>query len=54
MKRLIRVSITNDRLLIMASLLIVLLTLAAVLVHKAYAGKSTISLNSPVSFPVDI
>jgi len=45
---------TMNRRLIMASLLIVLLTLVAVIAHKAYAGKSAISLNSPVSFPVDI
>lgn len=42
------------RRMLMAGLLFVLLTLAAMLVHQAYAGKSTISLNSPVSFPVDI
>lgn len=32
-------------------MLLVILSLA---IHNAWAGKSVISLNSPVSFPVDI
>jgi len=39
---------------IITSLFIVALALASLLVHDAYAAKPTISLNSPVSFPVDI
>jgi hypothetical protein len=31
-----------------------LLLLGGLVVHNAYAAKSVISLNSPVSFPVDI
>ncbi|MCH9698485.1 MAG: hypothetical protein K0U68_10305 [Gammaproteobacteria bacterium] len=54
MKRSIQQSTTKGRRLITTSLLVVLIALGAVAVHKAYAGKPTISLNSPVSFPVDI
>ena len=43
----------NKRMVVI-SLCIVLLALTSVLIHKAYAGKPTISLNSPVSFPIDI
>jgi hypothetical protein len=39
---------------IIAVLSILLVLLTSVLVHKVYAAKATISLNSPVSFPVDI
>ncbi len=28
--------------------------MSSLYLHKVYAGKPTISLNSPVSFPVDI
>ncbi len=39
-------------------LLVVFLTIlfvfSSAMLHKVYAGKPTISLNSPVSFPVDI
>ncbi|MDX1574416.1 MAG: hypothetical protein R3341_10350 [Methylophaga sp.] len=31
-----------------------LLLMCVMLLHNAYAGKPFISLNSPVSFPVDI
>ncbi|MCK5665503.1 MAG: hypothetical protein KAI17_18580 [Thiotrichaceae bacterium] len=49
-----RLSITNNKRMIIISLLATLLGLASLLVHDAYAAKSKISLNSPVSFPVDI
>lgn len=39
-------------LLIGASML--LLVILSLMIHNAWAGKSVISLNSPVSFPVDI
>ncbi|MDO8828132.1 hypothetical protein [Methylophaga sp.] len=39
-------------LLIGASIL--LIALLSLMIHNAWAGKSVISLNSPVSFPVDI
>jgi len=39
---------------ILISLFIALLVFSFSLVHKAYAGKSTLSLNSPASFPIDI
>ncbi len=32
----------------------VLLLISVLMLHNAYAGKPFISLNSPVSFPVDI
>lgn len=54
MKPSIKQSTLNNRSLVATSLLVVLFALAALAVHKAYAGKSTISLNSPVSFPIDI
>ena len=39
----------------LAVLLVTLLLLfSTIILHKVYAGKPTISLNSPVSFPVDI
>jgi hypothetical protein len=31
-----------------------LLVVLALMIHNAWAGQSVISLNSPVSFPVDI
>ncbi len=49
-----RLSMTFSRRVVMVSLSIILLALAAIQAHNAYAGKSKISLNSPVSFPVDI
>jgi hypothetical protein len=33
---------------------IMLLVVLSLMIHNAWAGKSVISLNSPVSFPVDI
>jgi len=39
-------------LLIGASIL--LIVVLSLMIHNAWAGKSVISLNSPVSFPVDI
>lgn len=39
---------------ILTSLFITALVFVSLLVHDAYAAKATISLNSPVSFPVDI
>jgi hypothetical protein len=47
-------SININKRMIFAGLAIVLLMLTFTLIHKAYAGKPTISLNSPASFPVDI
>ncbi len=47
-------SININKRMIFAGLSIILLILAFTLIHKAYAGKPTISLNSPASFPVDI
>ncbi len=49
-----RLSDSINKRMIVAGLSIILLMLAFTLVHKAYAGKPTISLNSPASFPVDI
>jgi hypothetical protein len=49
-----RLSISINKRMILVSLSIVLLMLTVTLIHKAYAGKLTISLNSPASFPVDI
>ena len=40
--------------MLLTSLFIMLLMLTSALIHKAYADKPRISLNSPVSFPVDI
>lgn len=42
----------RSRWLIIVAALLLISSLA--LIHKAYAGKSAISLNSPASFPVDI
>lgn len=33
---------------------IILVVVLSLMIHNAWAGKSVISLNSPVSFPVDI
>jgi len=49
-----RLLISNKKRMVVISLFIVLLVLTSALIHKAYAGKATISLNSPVSFPIDI
>ena len=49
-----KLSIGINKKMIFISLSAFLLLLAFALVHKAYAGKHVISLNSPVSFPVDI
>jgi hypothetical protein len=49
-----KLSISINKRMMVLSLCIVALVLASALIHKAYAGKSRISLNSPVSFPVDI
>jgi hypothetical protein len=49
-----RLSNSINKRMILAGLSIILLMLAFTLVHKAHAGKPTISLNSPASFPVDI
>lgn len=49
-----RLSDSINKRMIVAGLSIILLLLAFTLIHKAYAGKPTISLNSPASFPVDI
>jgi len=49
-----RFSIGINKKVIYVSLSALLLLLAFALVDKAYAGKPFISLNSPVSFPVDI
>ena len=49
-----RLSNSINKRMILAGLFIILLMLAFTLVHKAHAGKPTISLNSPASFPVDI
>lgn len=38
----------------LALLFLTLLLFSTAILHKVYAGKPTISLNSPVSFPVDI
>ena len=46
--------ISNNKKMILAGLIVVLLILSSALVHNAYAGKSKLSLNSPASFPVDI
>ncbi len=46
--------ISNYKKIIITSLFIVALIIVSSLVHDAYAAKKTISLNSPVSFPVDI
>ena len=43
-----------NKITIMISLFATLLALASLLVHNAHAAKQRISLNSPVSFPVDI
>ena len=48
-----RLPLSINKRMIVISLCIILLVLTSALIHKAYAGK-TISLNSPVSFPVDI
>ena len=42
----------RSRWLIIVATLLLMGSLA--LLHKAYAGKPAISLNSPASFPVDI
>jgi len=47
-------SISINKRMILTGLSIILLMLAFTLIHKAYAGKPTISLNSPASFLVDI
>ena len=49
-----RLSNSINKRMILAGLSIIFLMLAVTLVHKAHAGKPTISLNSPASFPVDI
>jgi len=49
-----RLSININKRMVLAGLSVILLMLTFTLIHKAYAGKPTISLNSPVSFPVDI
>lgn len=40
--------------IILISAAAVLLLMCVLMLHNAYAGKPFISLNSPVSFPVDI
>lgn len=45
---------TRTRKIILISAAAVLLLVSALMLHNAYAGKPFISLNSPVSFPVDI
>ena len=40
--------------IIFISVAVMLFLLSALMLHNAYAGKPFISLNSPVSFPVDI
>jgi len=49
-----RLSNSINKRMILAGLSIILLSLMFTLIHKTYAGKPTISLNSPASFPVDI
>jgi len=49
-----RLSIIINKRMVLAGLSVILLMFMFTLIHKAYAGKSTISLNSPASFPVDI
>ncbi len=49
-----KLSMPISRRIVMASLSVILLMLAALLAHNVFAGKSKISLNSPVSFPIDI
>jgi hypothetical protein len=49
-----RTSITINKRIIFVGLSVVLLMLTFALIHKSYAGKPTISLNSPASFPIDI
>ncbi|EEF79829.1 hypothetical protein [Methylophaga thiooxydans] len=39
---------------VLSTLVIVVLLLASTMLHNVYAGKPFISLNAPVSFPVDI
>ena len=39
---------------VLSTLAIVVLLLASNMIHNVYAGKPIISLNAPVSFPVDI
>lgn len=45
-------SINKRKIIVLLSL--VFLILAFTVIHNVYAGKPTINLNSPVSFPVDI
>ncbi len=45
---------TINKKVIYAGLVLLLLTISFAIVHKVYAGKPTVSLNSPASFPVDI
>ncbi|HIF51499.1 MAG TPA: hypothetical protein EYQ42_08255 [Thiotrichaceae bacterium] len=40
--------------IVVGSMFIIFLILMFTLIHSANAGKRSISLNSPVSFPVDI
>ena len=49
-----RLPIGINKRMILASLFIVFLILSFTLIQKVYAGKPTISLNSPASFPIDI
>ena len=42
------------RRILTVSMFVLLLILMFTLIHTAYAGRLSISLNSPVSFPVDI
>lgn len=46
--------LTTRRGKLVVLLMTMLLLFSAAVLHKVYAGKPTISLNSPVSFPVDI
>ncbi|MEQ8427890.1 MAG: hypothetical protein RLT87_02100 [Gammaproteobacteria bacterium] len=46
--------LTTSRGKLVVLLMMLLLLFSTAILHKVYAGKPTISLNSPVSFPVDI
>lgn len=46
--------ITGRRGKLVVLFMTLLLLFSTAILHKVYAGKPTISLNSPVSFPVDI
>lgn len=46
--------IRTHKQMVLLGLLVILVLVMLVLAHKSYAGKPQISLNTPVSFPVDI